>query len=379
MAITTSPYINGPDILEHATRTVKEVHLDFSSVADGCIKAGSPISAAGKVANDATAIGILLHDNYSDCGCGHGMVVVAGRIRADVAEQHSGIKISAEAKGGMPAVAFVDAAGIVTGGGNAGGSTPGGGGVTSWNDLTDKPFYEATEMVRSDIVEEGSYDASYEEGTGPYMLLGVSASHNYGEAVTVVFDEKKYPLNYNGKKMYSDFEGAAYFGNASMMDSNLPDTGEPFVFTRTIFDDGYTPSEGDYIDLYCGYAATYGAHNIHIYKDAEQTVVKTLDEKFIPENVATKEFVEESKFAVTDFVVSTDGDGNTYVAYWGENSYQARFATMSIAVDDIGYLYPMAYRYDSWDERYYVFVDKDGGKHTIKVDMDNNATYVPAT
>lgn len=126
MAITTSPYISGPDILEHPTRTVKEVRLDFSSAAEGCIKAGSPINAAGKVANDATAIGILLHDNYSDCGCGHGLVVVGGRIKADVAEQHSGITISAEAKGGMPCVAFVDAAGVVTGGGG-GGSTPGGG------------------------------------------------------------------------------------------------------------------------------------------------------------------------------------------------------------------------------------------------------------
>ena len=120
MAITTSPYINGPDILEHTTRTVKEVHLDFSSVADGCIKAGSPISAAGKVANDATAIGVLLHDSYSDCGCGHGLVVVAGRIDAAVAEQNSGITISAEAKGGMPCVAFVDANGVVTGGGSGG-------------------------------------------------------------------------------------------------------------------------------------------------------------------------------------------------------------------------------------------------------------------
>lgn len=123
MAIITSPYISGPDILEHPTRTVKEVRLDFSGVADGCIKAGSPINAAGKVANDATAIGILLHDNYSDCGCGHGMVVVAGRIKADVAEQHCGITISAEAKGGMPCVAFVDAAGVVTGGSGGGGKS----------------------------------------------------------------------------------------------------------------------------------------------------------------------------------------------------------------------------------------------------------------
>ena len=183
MAIITSPYISGPDILEHPTRTVKEVRLDFSGVADGCIKAGSPINAAGKVANDATAIGILLHDNYSDCGCGHGMVVVAGRIKADVAEQHCGIAISAEAKGGMPAVAFVNAAGVVTGGGGSGG----GGGtfiinITEWgeSEVTIDTDTQYIEYKRGGVADK-TY-AEIENAFNSGMVVMVCEGDAYSES-----------------------------------------------------------------------------------------------------------------------------------------------------------------------------------------------------
>lgn len=280
MAITTSPYINGPDILEHPTRTVKEVHLDFSSVADGCIKAGSPISAAGKVANDATAIGILLHDNYSDCGCGHGMVVVAGRIKADVAEQHSGITISPEAKGGMPCVAFVDAAGIVTGGGSVpGGSAPSG--PVSWNDLTDKPFgeesvvfFEATEFTEKETNDGGYAKISDEPWTREKIL---------GSTVTMYENGWKGEANTTDERDIQETEN--YIASGDSMCISVFNDCERYgtAFTR---------------GLWVRWSENYYVGKI------EKISVTTIDSKYMPSSVLT-----------TGTVIVYDADWNQYTLH----------------------------------------------------------------
>lgn len=117
--ITECPYICAPNIMDTPDFSTKMVQLDMSG--GSCIKAGTPISADGKVANDETAIGILLNDCHACLGNARGLVVIGGRIKQDVAKNHSGITISDKAKAAMINVTF-------TGDGARAG---GGGGVTT--------------------------------------------------------------------------------------------------------------------------------------------------------------------------------------------------------------------------------------------------------
>lgn len=111
--ITDCPYICAPNIMDTLDMTDQTV-----------IKAGTPISADGKVANDETAIGVLLNDCHACLGARRGLVVISGRVKQDVAAEHSGITISDEAKSAMINLTF-------TGDGARGG---GGGVQADWNE-----------------------------------------------------------------------------------------------------------------------------------------------------------------------------------------------------------------------------------------------------
>lgn len=102
--ITDCPYICAPNIMDTPGYTTKTVVLDMTGKT--VIKAGTPISADGKVANDETAIGILLQDCHACLGTRRGLVVISGRIKQDVAKDHSGVTISDEAKAAMINVTF---------------------------------------------------------------------------------------------------------------------------------------------------------------------------------------------------------------------------------------------------------------------------------
>lgn len=107
--ITKSPYICAPNIMDTPDYVTKVVELDMTGA--DCIMAGSPISADGNVANDATAIGILLNDCHACLGSHRGLVVISGRVKKDVAEAHSGITISPAARTAMNNVTFSGAGG----------------------------------------------------------------------------------------------------------------------------------------------------------------------------------------------------------------------------------------------------------------------------
>lgn len=113
--ITECPYICAPNIMDTPDFSTKMVQLDMSG--GSCIKAGTPISADGKVANDETAIGILLNDCHSCLGNARGLVVIGGRIKQDVAKNHSGITISDKAKAAMINVTFTGDGARAGGGG----------------------------------------------------------------------------------------------------------------------------------------------------------------------------------------------------------------------------------------------------------------------
>lgn len=102
--MSKSPYLSNPNILAHPDRIVQKVELDMT--AQDSYLAGSPISAEGKLANDANAIGILLYDVHKAIGGRTGVVVIFGRIKQDVAAEHSGITISAEAKAALIDITF---------------------------------------------------------------------------------------------------------------------------------------------------------------------------------------------------------------------------------------------------------------------------------
>lgn len=119
--ITECPYICAPNIMDTPDFSTKMVQLDMSG--GSCIKAGTPISADGKVANDETAIGILLNDCHACLGNARGLVVIGGRIKQDVAKNHSGITISDKAKAAMINVTFTGD-GARAGGGGGGGAEP---------------------------------------------------------------------------------------------------------------------------------------------------------------------------------------------------------------------------------------------------------------
>lgn len=79
----------------------KTIVVDVSS---GAVKAGSPIDATGKSVNDATAVGILLHDVDADNP--NGTIVIHGFIDTAKAQTHSGVIVAATAKTALPQILF---------------------------------------------------------------------------------------------------------------------------------------------------------------------------------------------------------------------------------------------------------------------------------
>lgn len=85
------------------------ITLDFSEVTAGAdgkkvVKAGSPISADGVVANTASAIGILLWDVEE--ARPQGTILKKAYINTAVAQAHSGVTIAAAVKSALPMIVF---------------------------------------------------------------------------------------------------------------------------------------------------------------------------------------------------------------------------------------------------------------------------------
>lgn len=87
------------------------ITLDFSDVATTdtatglkIVKAGSPISAAGVVANTSSAIGILLFDVLEDRP--QGTILKKAYLNTTVAQTHSGVTYDDAVKAALPMVVF---------------------------------------------------------------------------------------------------------------------------------------------------------------------------------------------------------------------------------------------------------------------------------
>lgn len=147
------------------------------------------------------------------------------------------------------------------------------GGVTSWNNLTDKPFSVKTEMV--EILPEQSVTGVYmsEEQGAPYPIY--LADNFFATQGSLFEDGKTYIFNFNEKK---------YSGTAKV---NIED--ESFdidIAEQQIHLMGYSTGNGEEWSNTIYYSADYG-ETITLAIYGEQEIVTPIDRKFLPEDYPT--------------------------------------------------------------------------------------------
>lgn len=257
-----SPYINGPDILFcHESRRTRQIKLDFEGV--DMLPAGTPISCEGKVANDVTALGVLLYDTWKDYGSGQGVLLIGGHLQLDAAQAHCGLAYTAEAKAAMKGICFV-------------GDTEAPGGASSWNDLQDKPFGEEVQRIES----IPTVTATIESSDGEWLNMedstpadGVTTWADYTQAFRDGFEiGKRYLVVWDGTGYECeshDVDGEVGLGNDVLSGwGGTTDNGLPFLFLH-------------YYGLF-GIARDAGEHTFAIYELTETT--KTIDPKYLPDD-----------------------------------------------------------------------------------------------
>ena len=96
-----------PEILKRklGAEYSKPVTLHASALTSGVCKAGTPIDKDGKVANTASAVGILWNDVYAQNPNGS-LIVGFAVINLANAEANSGLTISADVKTALSNVVF---------------------------------------------------------------------------------------------------------------------------------------------------------------------------------------------------------------------------------------------------------------------------------
>ena len=157
---------------------------------------------------------------------------------------------------------------------------------TSWNNLSDKPFYES---ITGDILlEEQTVDCSESTGNGYSTNINASLAVTQGNEYTVIWDGIPYKVTCPNNSNILGNNNIRYSGNEN--------TGEPFFI-------GFT---GSSIDVF---AETQGEHTFAIYSSDYNYELKQLDEKFIP-NISTDKLPDISWNNLTDkpFYENISGD-----------------------------------------------------------------------
>lgn len=179
----------------------------------------------------------------------------------------------------------------------AGGS---GGGVTSWNDLKDKPFHTEQGVVIESVERKAfafSLDSQY-GSLGIYscnpVFSGELANHFVlveNETYKVEWDGKTYECN--GLAFNVEGISGIGIGNASLLYTG-DDTGEPFVIL-------YIPKYGNYSNHVSFMTNdTSSSHVIRIYQETE--IVHQLDPKYVDGytryEIDNKGYLDEAKARV---------------------------------------------------------------------------------
>lgn len=142
------------------------------------------------------------------------------------------------------------------------------GGVSSWNDLTDKPFYEEGNLEVFLPEEEDSFELNGDFGL--YFAAGIKpASLVIGETYTVYWDEKEYVCTAIDASSLNG--GAEMIAIGNGVGFGLPGNNEPFAITT---------DESLIMFFVVDPTDTSTSHRVEIFKGA--ITLKTLDAKFLP-------------------------------------------------------------------------------------------------
>ena len=107
MKFSEASIASTPEILKRKLggELCEPITIDFTDVTSGVVKAGSPISSSGVVANTADAVGILLNDVYSENPNGS-IVKAFACVNITNSESNSGLTIAAAVKTALSHIVF---------------------------------------------------------------------------------------------------------------------------------------------------------------------------------------------------------------------------------------------------------------------------------
>lgn len=128
-----------------------EVLIDWQSIGSREIKAGTPMSLAGVIANNSDAVGLVL-ETVNRPWSSRARLIVAGFVDLDAAKSSSSYTLTAEAIAAMPGITFVDDGTVVV---------PSGGGLP---DPT--PYSDGTVLVKAGNEWKAQSGYGYEEEAG---------------------------------------------------------------------------------------------------------------------------------------------------------------------------------------------------------------------
>jgi hypothetical protein len=217
------------------------------------------------------------------------------------------------------------------------GGSGGGGGVSSWNDLTDKPFGE---KIFVEILPETAFQIDSANGN---TTIETSATLQEGKEYTVIFDNVEYNCT------AYDSQGVIAVGNETIVGGTNGDN-EPFVFA-------------DLNGAWMVIAQSVGSHTISV----AQTGEKQLDEKYIPDTIARKDDVSWSSLknkpfgpitgkmirTVCDITVAAEDLKERSGAYQTDYIYAADFYlgdyTYEVIIDGVSYYTQAVDGYSNFD------------------------------
>lgn len=149
-------------------------------------------------------------------------------------------------------------------GGTGGGS---GGGVSSWNDLTDKPFGNDTV-----ILPETTVEIDPEAGMG---IIPAEFTLEVGKEYVIMYNGVEYCVSNGIVIDGGDFEDGIIIGNVGALEEGFWITGEPFAI-------GYVPIEYDENENPIGYAWTVIALDGSTSVTLSIAEAEKVPEKYIP-------------------------------------------------------------------------------------------------
>lgn len=183
----------------------------------------------------------------------------------------------------------------------------GGGSVSSWNDLEDKPFYQEINdiVILSETTLEG-----FAKGTGGYYTtiiasdLNITSDLQVGTKYSVIYDG----VTYEDLECYAnELQTTKYIGSGDELDGDYP-------FGIRYFQD---EMESVYKFSFGVKDSTLTSHTFTIIE--QNRVTKQLDEKFIPDSVKSQ--------GGYDMIIE--------VPYFGGTSISGKFTSENIVVNDI--------------------------------------------